>query len=145
MEETRSAFDSFESTLSEIAISYIKESAKWSRFLAILGFIGIGIFVLIAIYMAAMMSNMNSGFMPFPPMLLSLIYLFIAALYFMPVYYLYNYGVKINKALNERNQNLLTEGFENLKSHHKFLGISAIVVISIYALIFIFGIAAAIL
>lgn len=145
MEETRSAFDSFESTLSEIAISYIKESAKWSRFLGILGFIGVGLLVLLAIFMAAMMSNVNSGFMPFPPAMFSLIYLVMAALYFMPVYYLYNYGVKMNKALNERNQNLLNEGFGNLKSHHKFLGISAIVVLSLYALIIIFGVIGAIL
>lgn len=139
--ENKSAFDSFESTLSDAAISYLKESAKWSKFLAILGFIGIALFILLALFFMVGSSQMNPyAGLGVPGALISLVYILIAALYFMPVYYLYNYATKVSQALNERNSKMLTDGLENLKSHHKFLGIAAIVVISIYLLIFLVGI-----
>lgn len=136
MEDNKSMFDSFESGLTSIAIEYLRESAKWSKFLSILGFIGVGFMVIASLFVAAMGSSLGNG-VAFSPILIALLYLFMAGLYVMPVYYLYKYSVDITNGLKNRNQELLTKGFGFLKSHHKFLGISAIIVISMYFLIFI--------
>ena len=63
-----------------------------------------------------------------------------AGLYFIPVYYLYKYSTNMKTALQFGDNNLVAEAFVNLKSHHKFLGISIIVILSLYLLILIGGI-----
>jgi len=50
---------------------------------------------------------------------------------------LYNYAKGIKNALSSGNENILEKALVNLKSHHKFLGIMTIVMISLYVLFFI--------
>jgi hypothetical protein len=40
---------------------------------------------------------------------------------------------------------LLADGLENLKSHHKFLGIFTLIIVSLYGFIFVFAILGGIL
>jgi hypothetical protein len=105
-------------------------------FLSILGFIGIGFMALMAILMTSAMSMMPDVPGPFGAIkgFISIMYLVFAILYLFPIYYLYKYADNTKKAINSQNPELLTNAFSNLKSHHKFLGISAIVVISLYIL-----------
>jgi hypothetical protein len=137
--ENQSQFESFELQLNETAIQYLKESAKWSLFLAIMGFIGIGFMLLAAIVMGTMMSSALGAATPIAGMggMLSGVYVVMAILYFFPIYYLYKYAADMKTALNSRNNDLLTSALGYLKSHHKFLGISIIVVISLYILMII--------
>ena len=123
---------------------YLAESAKWGKFLAIMGYIGIGLMLLVAIGVMAMgsaselypgMGGMNMG-------ALGLIYVVIAAFYFFPVYYLHQFSLKIKQGLNAEDPQSITAGFQNLKSLFKFMGILTIVILSIYALILVFAIAA---
>jgi len=122
--------------LQTAAQDYLRESAKWSMFLAILGFIGIGFMALMAIVMTSAISMMPDVPGPFGAIkgFISIMYLVFAILYLFPIYYLYKYADNTKKALNSQNSELLTNALSNLKSHHKFLGISAIVVISLYIL-----------
>ncbi len=142
--ENQSQFDNFENQLSQAAIGYLKESAKWCKFLAIVGFVGVGLIVLIGLLMVigigAFSAFDNNPNMPFSTTLIVFIYLIFAAIYFFPIYYLYLYATKTAKALHTKNQQMLTEGLENLKSHHKFLGIFTLIIISLYGLIFVFAI-----
>jgi ABC-type multidrug transport system fused ATPase/permease subunit len=141
--EENSTFDSFESIkLTDLALSYLKESAKWCKFLSILGFVGIGLMFIVAIFFAIRMSDMSMSVVPFPNAVLALVYLVLAIVYFFPVYYLYKYANATSKAINSKDSKLLQEGMENLKSHHKFLGVMSLVFISMYALIFIFALIA---
>jgi len=117
--------------------SYLLETAKWSKFLSILGFILVGPMVIGALFVGVTLGSeagMRSSGLPFPPALFSLIYLLIALLYFYPIYYLYNFSVKMKNSLQTGDGTMLRDSFKNLKSHYKFIGILAIVVISIYVL-----------
>ena len=121
------------------AFEALRESAKWSMFLAIIGFIGIGLMVIAAIIMGSVMAMIpDDGFgnSPFGAMkgFLSILYLVIAAIYFMPVYYLYKYASGMKNALNVRDSNLVSNALVSLKQHHKILGIMVIVLISLYIL-----------
>jgi len=100
--------------------------------LAIMGFIGIGFMVIASFVMAALMSRL----MPYGS-LLSGVYILMAILYFFPIYYLYKYATTIKSSLFENNEEELANALGYLKSHHKFLGISVIVIISLYILIII--------
>ena len=144
--------------VNETAQEFLRESAKWSMFLAIMGFIGIGFMVLAGIFMGTIMSKlpmanaMPSGTSTNPfammPGLMAGLYIVIAVIYFFPIYYLYKYAKNTKVALQTADSDLLTEGLGYLKSHHKFLGIMMIILLSLYLLIFVgaivvFGVAAA--
>jgi hypothetical protein len=133
--------------LEEVAKDYLRESAKWSMFLAILGFIGIGFLALLAIIMTSVMSMAPEIPGPFGAIkgFISIFYLVFAIIYLFPIYYLYKYADSTKKALNSGNTQLLTKAFSNLKSHHKFLGIAAIIIIALYiigAIVMVIGFSA---
>ncbi|GAA4029111.1 DUF5362 family protein [Flavobacterium cheonhonense] len=134
--ENQSQFDSFELHLNQTALDYLRESAKWSMFLAILGFVGVGFLALMAIIMTSVMSAMPDTPGPFGAVkgIISIFYLVIALVYLFPVYYLYRYASNAKKATYAKDSALLTDAFGALKSHHKFLGIAAIIIISLYIL-----------
>lgn len=140
--ENQSSFESFELHLNNEAVGALRESAKWSFFLSILGFIGIGFMVLAGLFMSTMMAGIPSGTMGSSPFaaiqgVLGGVYIVMALLYFFPVFYLYKYASGMKTALSSNDSALLTNSLVYLKSHHKFLGVTAIVVISIYILMII--------
>jgi uncharacterized membrane-anchored protein len=131
--EDQSHFDSFELQVTEAATEYLRESAKWCLILSILGFVGLGFMVLAAFFV--MVAGAATPFGAGGAVGIGFLYLVMALLYFFPIYYLYKYATQMKAALNESDNSGLTSAFENLKSHHKFLAITAIVVISLYILI----------
>ena len=132
-------------SLNELAIDALRESAKWCMFLAIVGFIGLGFMVLAGAFMSVAMSAMPDnpaignamGPLGAVKAYIGLIYILFAVLYFFPIYYLYKYAAGTKRAVQTENSDELSDALVNLKSHHKFLGITTIVLISLYILIFI--------
>jgi hypothetical protein len=68
---------------------------------------------------------------------LTVVYLICALLFFFPCLYLYRFSVKMKLALASVSQENFDTSLQNLKSLLKFYGILTIVMLSIYALIFI--------
>ena len=148
MEEKSVFEEAFNLSVTEQAKAYLKESAKWTKFLSILGFIGIGFMVIAALFMGVIMGSVggayNAGAMAgLSSGIITIVYLAMAALYFFPVMYLYKYSVRMKEALQSSNSDTLTEAFSNLKSHYKFIGVLTIVIISLYVLMFVITIGAA--
>jgi hypothetical protein len=146
--ENEKQTENYENQLTTAAVGFLQESAKWSKFMAIIGFIGIGLMVLVSLFMAIGFSAMSASTMPelpFPMSVFSILYVLFAAIYFFPVYYLYQYATKTSAALHSKNKQLLADGLENLKSHHKFLGIFTLILVSLYGFIFVFAILGGIL
>mgnify|MGYP000443902134 CR=1 FL=1 len=128
--------------LNEQAVDALRTSAKWSMFLAIMGFVGIAFMIIAALIMTSVMSAIpTSSMSPLGNLkgYLSGFYLFMALLYFPPVYYLFKYATDMKNALLTSSSNMVSVALGYLKSHHKYLGISIIVVLSLY-LLFIIGI-----
>ncbi len=147
--EQKSAFESFELEVNDDIKVLLKETASWTYFLSILGFIGIGLMVIFGIFFGAIT---NSGALgannPYETMGFSMgyfgfVYIVMALIYFFPVLYLFNFSKKMKRALSHTNKADFKSAFTNLKSHYKFMGVFAIVIISIYVLAFIVGMFAA--
>ena len=123
-------------SLSPQAITFLTETRKWVNFLAILGFIAIGLMVLSGLFFGTIMGAMmgqtgmsglgGSAFF-------GVFYIIISLIYFFPVMYLYKFGTKLKTALANRDSKSLEQSFENLKSHYKFMGIVAIIGLAFYA------------
>ena len=135
----------FKLEVEELSARFLSETAKWGKFLSIIGFIMCGLLVIIALFIGVIMGTtfsklegagaIGGGMSIF----VTVLYLAIAVLYFFPCLYLFRFSTKMKKALYENNQVELTSSFENLKSCFKFMGIMTIVLLSIYALAFLFG------
>ena len=136
--------------LDSVAKGYILSTAKWGRFLSIMGFIFIGLMVIGAFSIGAIMSSlgglggpMAGGLGAFGGAMLTFVYLVLAALMFFPTYYLFKFSTKAISALTNGSGSL-TEALGNLKSVFKFYGIFTIIILSFYVLAILIGIIAAV-
>lgn len=117
---------------------YLLESAKWAKFLSILGFIGLGLIALASILIVILGSSSGSySNRSEQPAWIVFIYITLAVVYYFPINYLFQFSTGVKRAINSNNQESFTSGFKNLKSHYRFVGIMSIVVLSIYVLIII--------
>jgi hypothetical protein len=144
------AIEEFELQLNESAKGFLKEATKWAYFLSILGYVGIAFIVLAAAFAGALFAfigNLSREMNNFGAMggsFISAFYLMIAAFYFFPVYYLNKFASNAKIALRDNDSKSLAASFEYLKSHYKFMGIVALIILSLYALIMVFVIIAAV-
>ena len=141
--EEHSIIENLEMKLNESAKDFLKETAKWAYFLSILGYVGIGFIVLAGLFTGTLfsamgkmnpaMSSMGSSF----GIIMAVVYVLLAALYFFPVYYLNKFASNAKIACATKDSDKLTVSFQYLKSHYKFIGIMTIVIFSLYFLIII--------
>lgn len=135
---------SSEISLSSEIKSYLKETAKWAKFISIVGFVFVGFMIITSIgvsfFMSAAISQFAEAGFPFPPALFSIFYLIFAAITAIPIYFLYKFATNMQSALNMNNEEALTIAFRNLKSHYKFYGIAMIIMLGFYALMFVLSI-----
>ena len=120
---------------------FLKETAKWTKFLSILGFVGIGLMVLGSLVMLfAPSSLMSNGDFPFGgKIFMMLLYLAFAVLYYFPISYLYQFSENTKKAIENNDNNAIRDAFEFLKSHYKFMGILTIILLAFYAIMIFIG------
>ncbi|MEO6638431.1 MAG: DUF5362 family protein [Ginsengibacter sp.] len=131
------------------AQSYLAESAKWGKFLAIMGFILCGLMVLVSFLIPAIITNippyntMSSQLGSGMKIGMTVLYLCFSVLFFFPAFYLYKFSSKMQLAVKGLSQENFDESLMNLKSMFKFYGIFMIILLSFYALAFIVAIVAA--
>lgn len=126
--------------LSENAKKYLLEASKWANFIAILGFIVIGLLVIMSFSISGIMANLPEGSLGgLSPKFFSFFYLIAGGIYFIPVFFLFQFGQKTKQAILEDDHNLLAFGLKKLKSHYKFIGILFIVFTVFYLFLILFG------
>ena len=140
MEENQFAKSNF--VITDESESFLKETAKWAYFLSILGFVFIGIIVLMALFVGSIISKFGAMGGNIPIMgnmggFIILPYLSIIILYFFPIYYLFLFSSKAKKAFKNNDNEQLNESFQYLKSHYKFMGILALIFLIVYGFIFL--------
>ena len=127
--------------------SYLYETSKWAKFLAILGFIITGLVVLVTlvfVVLAFVNFNDESAAYRFGYGIGQLLLVLgLLLIYFFPCLYLYRFASKLQTALKINDQPLLVDSFLNLKRCFKFVGVLTLVMILIYVVAFIFMVTAA--
>lgn len=127
----------------------LMQTAKWSKFLSIVGFIAAGLMAVAGFFIGALfstMANISEEYRMLSSIgggVFGVIYLVFAVIYAIPNYYRLVFANKTVIALQTNDQITLTEAFGKLKSFNKFWGVLTIVIISLYILMFLFGIIAA--
>lgn len=123
--------------ITSAATGFLKETASWCKFLSILGFIGLGLMLLSSFFISVLYSSLPEvATLPFNLVTaVTIFYIVIAIIYIFPVYYLYQFSVRMKKALLSKDDEVLASAFKMLKSHYKFAGVFTIIILSIYLLI----------
>lgn len=122
---------------------YLSETARWAKFLAIVGFIGCGFFFLFALifglmpaqnpYMAQM-GDMYGTSATASRSFVLIIYLLTGILYIFPCLFLLRFSNRTKQALQAGDQAVLGTAFLNLKSLFKFMGVIMIIGLAFGAL-----------
>ena len=139
--------DSTNTNLFELQIDpssqmYLRETAKWAKFLAIVGFVMCICIALLGIFFGSFISLMTSRFSPSTPapvettaaasVMAAIMYVFIAIVYFIPCLFLLRFSNQMQAALRNNDQQNLTASFRNLKACYKYVGILTIILLSFY-------------
>ena len=134
--------DSAGLALNPLMLGYLNESAKWSRFLGIIGFLSCALVGIVAIGMLFISTPLSAEvFGGMGPVAIGLGYFAIAILMFFPALFMYRFGVRTLKALRMGSEEALTKGLENLKSWFRYYGILTIIGLVFYVLLIVFAIA----
>lgn len=149
MEQQNQIQDSplFGLSIDPVIKAHLSETAKWGKFLAIVGFVFCGIILLAGIFIVSAFSSVEKTYSSYGNTSLIasfgpgifVIYIIIAVLYFFPCLFLLRFSNKMKAALAADNQPELTASFQNLKILFRYVGILTIILLSFYLLAFIFG------
>lgn len=138
----------FSLTIDPIIKSHLYETARWGKFLAILGFIVCALVVIVGLFFGTIFSslvsrsevsyegNISTGSFG---ALAAVIYIIIAVVYFFPCLFLFRFSTKMKAALNGNEQMDLTLAFQNLKSLFRYVGVITVIVLAFYIIVIIFA------
>ncbi len=147
MEQDVQSQNLFDLQVDQESSLYLSEAAKWGKFLSIIGFILSGLMALMGLFAGSIFSStlsqmegMGAGF---GGSMFTLIYLVFAILWFFPCLYLFRFATKAQLALRSSEQQTLNNSFRNLKSCFRFMGIFTIIMLVLYAIVFVVAIGAA--
>lgn len=134
--------DIFNLGVDEEARAHLLETARWTKFIAIIGFVILGLLILVGILMGLGLSvasqmydtaNLGSAF----GTAMMVMYLVLSLLYFFPILYLYKFSVLIKPAIHTGNQQQFNLALSYQKRMYKFIGIMLLVVFGLYAVMII--------
>ncbi len=123
--------------LEEGSLRDLDTTRKWSMFIAILGFIAIGLMLLIGIIAGAFLFvfktqdlNLGAG----ESILIFGILLVFGILYFIPILYLYRFSKHAGNAVRALDKEQMQKAFRYLRKYYVFIGILTIVILVIYVI-----------
>lgn len=106
------------------------QTARWGKFLAVLGFVFTGFMILIGFSIAG-------GGLDMPGMYryLGIVYVLFALIYLFPSLYLFRFCTKIAHGIYAGDQQSCSEAFANLRKLFVFFGVATIIMLGIYFLV----------
>ena len=106
---------------------YWSESTKWTLFFSILGFLYVALLVLLMaigskspMFAAGLVGTLVAG-----------------ALVFIPCWFLFQFSQKVRQALQTDDSTLAAAGFANLRWFYQYAGILMIIILALYAIMFL--------
>ena len=129
----------FELQVDHIGTVYLRDAARWARFLAIAGFVFCGLFVVVAILSITVLSTLfnsmgASGVAGIGGGVIGVVYIGIAILDFFPCLYLYKFAARMQTALNSNDQEQLNSSFLNMRAFYRFVGVLMIIALGLWLL-----------
>jgi uncharacterized membrane protein YjgN (DUF898 family) len=138
----------FEFSLNEIAQGYLRSSAKWEKFLAWVNIILLCLSILFCLFAGLLMPsvfsgqdygssrnnylmNVSGGMMK----IFFITYSILLVIILIPNFYRLTFANKCINAIDNQDEEMLTQSLRSLKTYSTYWGILTIIFISIYALL----------
>jgi hypothetical protein len=125
--------------IEQSTLKQLNTARKWAMFLAIIGFIFLGIMIVVGLIAGTFLKTFSSGDNSFglsdSLMIISIILL--ALIYFFPVLFLFRFSKYISRAIQNLDKLQFHKAIKNLKLYFAYIGILIIIVLSIYLVILI--------
>ena len=134
----------FSLEIDERAKTTFLEMARWTKFLAILGYIFLGLMVLAGLGLAMVAGTVSE--MANNPLAgvgaagMIIMFLVVVGLYFYPIYALMKYSSSMKSAMVTGSKEQFNTAVMYLKNMFKYMGILMIIVLCIYGIAIIFGV-----
>jgi hypothetical protein len=125
--------------LEQETLNYLNTTRKWSMFLAISGFIFIGLIIVIGVIAGTFLTAFNTGEsgLGFSDSLMVGIFLAIAIIYFFPVLFLFRFSKHTALAVKTLNKQELHKAFKNLKYFFGYIATLLIICFTLYLTVLI--------
>jgi len=120
-------------------LNHLNTTRKWAMFLAISGFIFLGLIIIIGLIAGTFLTAFSSGEkgLGIPESLMFVPILFIAVVYFFPVLFLFRFSKHASHAVHRLDKMELHKAIKNLKFYFVYIGVLIILVFSLYVAILI--------
>jgi uncharacterized membrane protein YjgN (DUF898 family) len=139
----------FELSIDRDSIDSLTETARWGKFLAIVGFIICGLVFIFSFFAGSLMTS-SAALSPYPTNemraasniaggFLTMIYIIIAVVYFFPCLYLYRFSARMKTALTTNDQIKLNQSLKSQKMLYRYVGIVTIIALAIELIILLIG------
>jgi len=124
-----------------LMLEYLRATKPWVRLISIIMFVMVGLTFLAGFMLFFIPSGpaMRGGGAFFGP-IVGIIYFIFGGLYLFPAYFLHQYASSINDLLNGGGDSALENALGSQKSFWRFVGILTLIIIGLYALVFVFAI-----
>jgi hypothetical protein len=107
----------------------LTETARWTKFISIVGIIGVGLLLLCLLFAGTMITTLTSKMMPgfesYTGILISAVIIVVAILGLM-VSLLYRFSTLIKKGIETQDQDAFNRGLSSLKTYFIISGIFAV-------------------
>lgn len=115
-------------------LNHLNTTRKWTMFLAIIGFIFLGLFIAIGVITGTFLSVFKPGetSIGISETLMYVIFFAFAVIYLFPVLFLFRFSKHTAKAVLTLDIHELHKAFKNLKSFFIYLGVLIIIALTFY-------------
>jgi hypothetical protein len=114
---------------------HLTETRKWTQFFSIVFILALGIIIAVVAYLFFVSSS--EVYSAIPKSVAVIYCLVICVLYVFPIYYLMKFSSNAKYAIAKQDSVALAASMRYLKLHYRYMGIVAIVVLCIYAIVFL--------
>ena len=141
----------FSLNIDPLTKTHLNETAKWARFLAILGMVVLALGLIVALMGATLFSTFfgvptgneyasSSAAVNTARITMVVTTLIVSAVVFFPLLFLLRFANAMKRAIAANDQNKLNVSFKNLKVYFRYLGIVAIIFLVLYGIIIAIGV-----
>jgi len=120
-------------------LNHLNTTRKWAMFLAIIGFIFLGLIIIVGLIAGTFLTAFNSGEkeLGIPESLMFVPIFLMAAIYFFPILFLFRFSKHTSHAILTLDKLELNKAIKNLKFYFAYIGILIIVTFSFYIVVLI--------
>jgi hypothetical protein len=120
-------------------LKHLNTTRKWTMFLAIIGFIILGLFIVIGVITSTFLSEFKpkETSIGIPESLMYLIFFALVVIYLFPVLFLFRFSKHTSKAVLTLDKHELNKAFRNLKSFFIYFGVLIIIALTFYVVVLI--------